>query len=71
MTRKTTRISVTWSDDLQEYAEKIVGKYAGEMGKAGIPTRVATRRSGEETINRSGAIAYALMRLAELADSER
>jgi hypothetical protein len=55
------RTNVTWSEDHQKYAEMVVAKYAGEMGKLGIPTRSATRPGGEESINRSGAILFALM----------
>ena len=65
MARKDKRINITWSDNMERYAERVVAKYAGEMGVAGIPTRTSTRASGEETINRSGAIEFALKKLAE------
>lgn len=65
MAKRTERISITWNDELQQFAESVVKQYAGEMGKAGIPTRVATRPGGEETFNRSGAIAFALMKLGK------
>jgi hypothetical protein len=65
MAKRGQRISITWSDELQKYAEKVVQKYAGEMGIAGIPTRTTSTPDGEETFNRSGAIAFALMRMAE------
>lgn len=61
------RISITWSEELQRCAEQIVAKYAAEMGVAGIPTRSSTREGGEETINRSGAIAFALLKLTKEA----
>lgn len=60
---KNQRISVTWSDDLQQMAEVLAKKYAAEMGVMGISTRVSSRPGGEETFNRSGVIAFALMKL--------
>lgn len=68
MSSKNDRTNITWSDELQRCAEVVVKKYAGEMGKLGIPTRSATRPGGEQTINRSGAIAFALMYLCKEQD---
>lgn len=61
MARKNQRIQVTWNDELQKCAEIIVEKYSAEMVKLGIPSQVASGAKGEITINRSGAIAFALM----------
>jgi hypothetical protein len=64
MSKKTARISITWSDELQRYAESVVEKYGDEMHKAGIPTHTNTTPSGDIAINRSGVIAFALTLLA-------
>lgn len=64
------RTNITWSDEHQRLAELVVKKHAGRMGELGIPTRSATRRGGEVSINRSGAILFALMLAAGEASVE-
>lgn len=57
---KSEKTNITWSDEHQRLAEIVVKKHAGRMGEAGIPTRSSTRPGGESSINRSGAVLFAL-----------
>lgn len=64
------KTNITWSDEHQRLAEQVVKKHAGRMGELGIPTRSATRPSGEQSINRSGAVLFALKLAAGEVDEK-
>jgi hypothetical protein len=68
MAANSDRTNITWSDEHQRLAELVVKKHAGRMGELGIPTRSATRPGGEQGVNRSGAILFALMLAAGETD---